>query len=148
MITRPSGQGPDIRCPSSLTEARIPVAHRRWPLTLTRMEEERAAGRYSLGNAEEGGMAGAEANSAEVYNSFPWSFGSQVQLLKVLPSSSCSVPVAKTPDLAHLTTTEDIDLCGSRRAENILKNNMHFKGDAVVKLYHCPTGFSLSLQSK
>lgn len=44
LITRPSGQGPIIRCPSSLTEAHLPAAHRRWPLTLSGMEAERAAG--------------------------------------------------------------------------------------------------------
>lgn len=43
---------------------------------------------------------------------------------------------------------KQIDLCGSRRAKNILKNHMHFNDDAPGKLYHCQAGFSFSIHCK
>lgn len=93
---------------------------------------------------KKGNMAGAETNPAEAIIHVHGALVHNYQLVKVLPSSSSSAAA----DLAHLATAENIDLCGSQRAENILKNNVRFKDDAVVKLYYCQMGFSLSLQSK
>lgn len=142
MFLRPSGQGPNIYFLDLLAGAHIPLA----------MSKQTTASWQVQTREEKEGRNSSTRDYSSLHRSMIHFHGvlfQNYQLVKVLHFSSFSAPVAKIADLAYLTTTENRSiLCGSRRAENIFKNNIPFKDDALVKLYPCQMGFSFSIHHK